>query len=112
MCVCARAREEGGKEATESSISVCVAPGIGGRHFARRYECQRVFATAPDHTKIPISIVYRRDLCVCLHAPNSYRRGHGQWGSHHCALCLRTLACMCWRVLGQRRFRQPTATLQ
>ena len=29
-----------------------------------RYESKRVFATAPDKTQIPISIVHRRDLYV------------------------------------------------
>ena len=32
--------------------------------YMHSYECKRVFATAPDKTQIPISIVHRRDLYV------------------------------------------------
>ena len=37
---------------------------IGHFIYMHSYECKRVFATAPDKTQIPISIVHRRDLYV------------------------------------------------
>lgn len=51
------------------------------------YRCRQMFATAPDQTKIPISLVFRRDIfseqlpCSCLAQPRPlHLYGYGSYG--------------------------------
>ena len=46
------------------TISFITNVHIGVVFFLSRYVSKRVFATAPDKTQIPISMIHRRDLYV------------------------------------------------
>jgi oligopeptidase B len=53
-------------------------PVLGG-YDRRRYETERVLATAPDGVKVPLSIVYRRGLAKDGSAP-IFLCGYGSYG--------------------------------
>ncbi|KAG5484620.1 hypothetical protein CUR178_07211 [Leishmania enriettii] len=52
---------------------------VGGGFDATDYKVERHFATAPDRTKIPLSIVYRKDLDVSQPRP-CMLYGYGSYG--------------------------------
>ena len=51
-----------------------------GGYDPARYKTERIFATAPDGTKIPISLVYRKGLVKDGHNP-ALLNGYGSYGS-------------------------------
>lgn len=52
---------------------------VGGGFSAGDYVCERIFATAPDGTKVPMSIVRRKDLDMSVPRPTMLY-GYGSYG--------------------------------
>lgn len=62
-----------------SFLTVCLLTQVLGGFDSKSYITERLWATAPDGTQIPISIVYRKDLVKLDGSDPLFLYGYGSY---------------------------------